>query len=63
MDGNPLGFGLLHQLGKLAIGSLNEQSLKRSAAPAQRFANGMQSVQQFRPVIVSSGWCRRACLR
>ena len=63
MDRNLLGLGLLHNIGKLPIGPLNEKTLKRSAAGAQCFTNGMQAVQQIRPAIASSGWCRRACLR
>src|SRR4029079_3021938 len=63
MDRNLPGLGLLYNVGKLPIGPLNEKTLKRSAAGTQRFTNGMQAVQQIRPTIASSGWCRRACPR
>ena len=63
MNRNVLGFGLLHQFGKLPISPLNEKTLERPAAGAQRFANGMQPIQQLRASIASSDWCRRACLR
>jgi hypothetical protein len=63
MDGNAPGFGLLDKLGELAVGPLDKKPLERPDAGAQRFANGMQTVQQLRPVIVSSGWCRQVCPR
>ena len=62
MDRDLSGLGLLDNLGELTVGTLNEETLKRPPA-AQRFPNGMQPIQHFRPVIVSSGWSRRAGLR
>lgn len=63
MNRNVLSLGLLHELRKLPICSLNDKALERSAAGAQGFTNGMQPIQQFRPAIASSGWCRPVCLR
>jgi hypothetical protein len=63
MDRDLLRFGLLNKVRKLAVGPLHEETLERPAAGAQRFSNRMQTVQQLRPVIVSSGWSRRVCPR
>ena len=62
MDGDVSDLSLLNDLGELPVSPLNEEALKRPPA-AQRFPNGMQPVQYFRPTIVSSGWYRRAGLR
>jgi hypothetical protein len=62
VDGNTLGLGLLDKIGKLAISPLHKKTLERPAASTQRFPNGMETVQQLRP-IVSSGWSRRVCPR
>ena len=63
MHGDALGFGLFHEVSKLPIRPQDEETLERTAAGSQGFANGMQPVQQFWPVTASSGWCRRACPR
>jgi len=63
MDRNALGLGLFHEGSKLPIRPQDKETLERTAAGAQGFANRMQPIQQFGPVIASSGWCRRACPR
>src|SRR5262245_41481698 len=42
MNRNVLDLGLLNEIGKLAIGPLNEETLERSAPCTQGFANGME---------------------
>ena len=63
MDRNALGLGLFHEVTELPIRTQDEETLERTAAGSQGFANGMQPIQQFGPVTASSGWCRRACPR
>jgi len=63
MHRDALGLGLFHEVSKLPIRPQDEETLERTAAGSQGFANGMQPVQQFWPVTASSGWCRRACPR
>lgn len=63
MDGNVLGLSLLHEVRELAIGPLDEKTLEWAVACTQRLTHGMQPIQQFRPAIASSGWCRPVCLR
>ena len=63
MDRNALGLGLVHEVSELPIRPQDEETLERTAAGSQGFANGMQPIQQFGPITASSGWCRRACPR
>lgn len=50
----------LHEIGKLPVGSQQKQPLKWTCPCAQCFAYGMQSVNQFRLTIASTGWFRLA---
>jgi hypothetical protein len=63
VDRNVSRLGQFHEISKLSIGSLHEKALKRTVAGTQGFAYRVQSIEEFRPVIASSGWCRQACLR
>jgi hypothetical protein len=42
---------------------LDEKTLEWAVACTQHLTHGMQPIQQFRPTIASSGWCRPVCLR
>jgi len=53
----------LHEIGKLPVGPQQEQPLKWPCPCTQRFAHSMQSVNQFRLPIASTGWYRRTYLR
>src|SRR5512147_2610184 len=54
MNRNVLGFGLLNDFRKLAIGSLNKETLKGASAGPQRLSDGMQPVEQLRLISASS---------
>lgn len=63
VDGDPLCLGEMEKVCKLSISSQHEEPLKRPRAGAQRFTHGVQTIDQFRPTIASTGWCRQACLQ
>jgi hypothetical protein len=63
VDGDPLCLGEMEKVRELSISSQHEQPLKRSGAGSQGLTHGMQTIDQFRLAIASTGWCRQACPR
>jgi hypothetical protein len=53
----------LDKVMELPIGAEDKKALQGPRAGAQRFAHGMQPVNQFRLTIASTGWYRRTCPR
>ena len=63
MNGDSLDLRQLHEIGKLPIGSHQNQPLQRTRAGTQGLTHRVQPVDQIRRAIASSDWCRRACPR
>jgi hypothetical protein len=61
MDRNSLRLRKLDKVMELPIDAEDKKALQGPHTGAQGFAHSMQSVNQFRLTIASTGWCRLAC--
>jgi hypothetical protein len=61
MNGDLARAGQLDKIRKLFVGSQNEDSLEWPIPCFQRFAYGMEAVQDLLSISASSGLCHQAC--